>query len=82
MPINRLESLANGMRQMFLPFEEVARDRHVCPCCERAFTPDEEDEFVKKVGDEIIKDCSFCLKVKCCTCSLCCFLLSISAKDA
>lgn len=44
----RLESLANGMRQMFLPFEEVARDRHVCPCCERAFTPDEEDEFVKK----------------------------------
>ncbi|PUZ75604.1 hypothetical protein GQ55_1G193800 [Panicum hallii var. hallii] len=44
----RLESYANGMRQMFVPFEQVARDRHVCPCCERAFTPDEEDEFVKK----------------------------------
>uniref|UniRef100_K3YPB6 DNA repair protein RAD50 n=1 Tax=Setaria italica TaxID=4555 RepID=K3YPB6_SETIT len=44
----RLEIYANGMRQMFVPFEQVARDRHVCPCCERAFTPDEEDEFVKK----------------------------------
>ncbi|KAF8686169.1 hypothetical protein HU200_043642 [Digitaria exilis] len=44
----RFETLAHGMRQMFVPFEEVARDRHVCPCCERAFTPDEEDEFVKK----------------------------------
>ncbi|CAL5058159.1 unnamed protein product [Urochloa decumbens] len=44
----RLESLANGMREMFVPFEQVARSRHVCPCCDRAFTPDEEDEFVKK----------------------------------
>ncbi|CAN6238184.1 unnamed protein product [Urochloa humidicola] len=44
----RLESYANGMREMFVPFEQVARNRHVCPCCERAFTPDEEDEFVKK----------------------------------
>jgi hypothetical protein len=57
---HRLEIYANGMRQMFVPFEQVARDRHVCPCCERAFTPDEEDEFVKKVGDEIINDCSIC----------------------
>uniref|UniRef100_A0A0A9AU83 DNA repair protein RAD50 n=1 Tax=Arundo donax TaxID=35708 RepID=A0A0A9AU83_ARUDO len=44
----RKESYANGMRQMFLPFEQLARERHACPCCERAFTPDEEDQFVKK----------------------------------
>lgn len=37
------------MRQMFDPFERVARAHHVCPCCERPFTAEEEDEFVKKV---------------------------------
>lgn len=62
MPLHRFETLAHGMRQMFVPFEEVARDRHVCPCCERAFTPDEEDEFVKKVGDGISKRFFFLLK--------------------
>lgn len=38
------------MRQMFDPFERVARAHHVCPCCERPFSAEEEDEFVKKVG--------------------------------
>ncbi|KAK9140989.1 hypothetical protein Scep_010670 [Stephania cephalantha] len=42
-------NMADGMRQMFEPFEKVARARHFCPCCERPFTPEEEDEFVKKV---------------------------------
>lgn len=40
--------MADGMRRMFEPFEKVARANHVCPCCERPFTPQEEDEFVKK----------------------------------
>ncbi|WVZ75334.1 hypothetical protein U9M48_023400 [Paspalum notatum var. saurae] len=44
----RKVSYANGMREMFGPFEQVARDSHMCPCCERAFTPEEEDEFIKK----------------------------------
>ncbi|XBJ02385.1 hypothetical protein VPH35_021776 [Triticum aestivum] len=39
---------AKGMRQMYEPFEKVARQQHKCPCCDRAFTPDEEDLFVKK----------------------------------
>lgn len=43
-------NFADGMRQMFDPFERVARAHHICPCCERPFSPDEEDEFVKKVG--------------------------------
>jgi len=34
---------------MFDPFERVARAHHVCPCCERPFSPEEEDNFVKKV---------------------------------
>lgn len=38
------------MRQMFDPFERVARAHHICPCCERPFSPYEEDEFVKKVS--------------------------------
>ncbi|WVZ05499.1 hypothetical protein V8G54_018845 [Vigna mungo] len=33
---------------MFDPFERVARAHHVCPCCERPFSPEEEDNFVKK----------------------------------
>ncbi|OVA03774.1 DNA repair protein Rad50 [Macleaya cordata] len=41
-------NIADGMRQMFDPFERVARAHHVCPCCERPFSPEEEDEFVKK----------------------------------
>ncbi|KAJ7547995.1 hypothetical protein O6H91_08G112800 [Diphasiastrum complanatum] len=40
--------MADGMRRMFEPFERVARASHTCPCCERPFTPEEEDEFVKK----------------------------------
>lgn len=47
---------------MYDPFEKVAREHHMCPCCERAFTPDEEDRFVKKVGDPIINSMlRFCL---------------------
>lgn len=42
-------NIADGMRQMFDPFERVARAHHVCPCCERPFSAEEEDEFVKKV---------------------------------
>ncbi|KAK7379637.1 hypothetical protein VNO80_05101 [Phaseolus coccineus] len=41
-------NIADGMRQMFDPFERVARAHHVCPCCERPFSPEEEDNFVKK----------------------------------
>ncbi|KAJ1696950.1 hypothetical protein LUZ63_005462 [Rhynchospora breviuscula] len=41
-------NIADGMRQMFDPFERVARAHHICPCCERPFSPDEEDEFIEK----------------------------------
>ncbi|ESQ51785.1 hypothetical protein EUTSA_v10016151mg [Eutrema salsugineum] len=41
-------SVANGLRQMFEPFEKIAREHHFCPCCERSFSTDEEDNFVKK----------------------------------
>ena len=34
---------------MFDPFERVARAHHICPCCERPFSAEEEDEFVRKV---------------------------------
>lgn len=36
---------------MFDPFERVARAHHFCPCCERPFSAEEEDDFVKKVGN-------------------------------
>lgn len=41
-------NMADGMRQMFDPFERVARAHHFCPCCERPFSSEEEDNFVKK----------------------------------
>ncbi|XP_027334431.1 DNA repair protein RAD50 [Abrus precatorius] len=41
-------NIADGMRQMFDPFERVARAHHICPCCERSFSAEEEDSFVKK----------------------------------
>ncbi|KAK4258216.1 hypothetical protein QN277_007688 [Acacia crassicarpa] len=41
-------NMADGMRQMFDPFEKLARAHHFCPCCERPFSPEEEDDFVKK----------------------------------
>ncbi|KAH6816239.1 DNA repair-recombination protein [Perilla frutescens var. frutescens] len=41
-------NIADGMKQMFDPFERVARAHHICPCCERSFSSSEEDEFVKK----------------------------------
>lgn len=36
---------------MFDPFERVARAHHMCPCCERSFSAEEEDDFVNKVGN-------------------------------
>ncbi|GER39775.1 DNA repair protein RAD50 [Striga asiatica] len=41
-------NVADGMRRMFDPFEKVARANHKCPCCDRPFSENEEDEFVKK----------------------------------
>ncbi|XP_058759511.1 DNA repair protein RAD50 [Vicia villosa] len=41
-------NIADGMRQMFDPFERVARAHHFCPCCERSFSAEEEDSFVMK----------------------------------
>ncbi|CAF2122465.1 unnamed protein product [Brassica napus] len=41
-------NMATGLRQMFEPFEQVAREHHFCPCCERTFSAEEEDNFVKK----------------------------------
>ncbi|KAM7486104.1 hypothetical protein LguiA_002113 [Lonicera macranthoides] len=40
--------IADGMRRMFDPFERVARAHHTCPCCERPFSAEEEDDFVRK----------------------------------
>ncbi|CAI9117568.1 OLC1v1018973C1 [Oldenlandia corymbosa var. corymbosa] len=41
-------NMSAGMRQMFDPFEKVAREYHFCPCCERPFSAEEEDDFVRK----------------------------------
>ncbi|XP_021745929.1 LOW QUALITY PROTEIN: DNA repair protein RAD50-like [Chenopodium quinoa] len=40
--------MEEGMRKMFVPFEFTARNHHICPCCARPFSAEEEDEFVKK----------------------------------
>ncbi|XP_057766216.1 DNA repair protein RAD50 isoform X2 [Salvia miltiorrhiza] len=40
--------IAVGMKRMYDPFEKIARANHYCPCCERPFSSNEEDEFVKK----------------------------------
>ncbi|KZV13893.1 hypothetical protein F511_43296 [Dorcoceras hygrometricum] len=40
-------NIADGIRQTFDPFEKVARAHHICPCCERQFSANEEDDFVK-----------------------------------
>lgn len=53
-------NIADGMRQMFDPFERVARAHHICPCCERPFSAEEEDEFVKKVVSFMSICYSFC----------------------
>ncbi|VFQ75595.1 unnamed protein product [Cuscuta campestris] len=37
-----------GMQSMFGSFENYARNHHICPCCERLFSAEEEDDFVKK----------------------------------
>lgn len=44
----RRYNMAGGLIQMFEPFEQVARENHKCPCCERPFSAEEEDEFVRK----------------------------------
>lgn len=51
--------MADGMRQMFDPFEQVAREHHHCPCCERTFSSVEEDNFVQKVTEFPPVDFSF-----------------------
>lgn len=48
-------NMATGMRQMFEPFEQVAREHHFCPCCERTFSAEEEDSFVKKVSNFLLE---------------------------
>lgn len=45
--------MEEGMRQMFYPFEYTARTHHICPCCERPFSAEEEDEFIKKQKDSM-----------------------------
>ncbi|CAH9120879.1 unnamed protein product [Cuscuta epithymum] len=39
---------ANGMQFLIVPYENFARDNHICPCCERPFSSEEEDEFIIK----------------------------------
>lgn len=51
--------MAKGMREMFEPFERIAREHHLCPCCERTFSAEEEDNFVKKVKKFPPVDLSF-----------------------
>lgn len=46
--LNSEKIVANGLQKMYDPFEKMAREQHKCPCCDRGFTPDEEDLFVKK----------------------------------
>ena len=41
--------LAKGMKNMFDPFASYAKKAHACPCCERGFSPEEEEDFVRKV---------------------------------
>ncbi|RVW99874.1 DNA repair protein RAD50 [Vitis vinifera] len=41
-------NIADGMKQMFDPFERVARAHHVCPCCERPFSAEEEMSLLKR----------------------------------
>ncbi|KAK9671423.1 hypothetical protein RND81_12G029400 [Saponaria officinalis] len=39
---------ASGVRQLVEPYINTARTKHICPCCERPFSVEEEDAFVKK----------------------------------
>lgn len=50
----RNHAVSQGIMITFTPFETMARSRHVCPSCERRFTPQEEDEFIKKVRDPLL----------------------------
>lgn len=40
---------AHYIWKMFDPFERVERAQHVCPCCERSYSSEEDDNFVKKL---------------------------------
>ncbi|KAG0587113.1 hypothetical protein KC19_2G141300 [Ceratodon purpureus] len=40
--------LSDGMKRIYDPFERVAKQTHACPCCDRAFSAEEEHNFVKK----------------------------------
>ncbi|GLT97735.1 hypothetical protein SLE2022_152840 [Rubroshorea leprosula] len=46
--LKRKYNLAGGMRLIYDPFLSIARDKHFCPCCERPFSAEEEDQFVSK----------------------------------
>lgn len=46
----RNEDMAKGMKEMYDPFVNIARNFHHCPCCERDFSPEEEDSFIQKVS--------------------------------
>ncbi|XP_042055283.1 DNA repair protein RAD50-like isoform X3 [Salvia splendens] len=47
--LSRDYNIADGMGRMFDPFEKIASAHHYCPCCERPFSSNEEDAFIKKV---------------------------------
>ncbi|KAG6428369.1 hypothetical protein SASPL_112620 [Salvia splendens] len=46
--LSRDYNIADGMGRMFDPFEKIASAHHYCPCCERPFSSNEEDAFIKK----------------------------------
>ncbi|XP_042050778.1 DNA repair protein RAD50-like isoform X3 [Salvia splendens] len=47
--LSRDYNISDGMGRMFEPFEKIASTHHYCPCCERPFSSNEEDAFIKKV---------------------------------
>ncbi|KAG6431462.1 hypothetical protein SASPL_109541 [Salvia splendens] len=46
--LSRDYNISDGMGRMFEPFEKIASTHHYCPCCERPFSSNEEDAFIKK----------------------------------
>ncbi|XP_074304186.1 DNA repair protein RAD50 [Silene latifolia] len=46
--LKSLSGEASGMRRMYEQYQNIARKHHSCPCCDRPFSPEEEDAFVEK----------------------------------
>ncbi|KAL1548104.1 DNA repair protein RAD50 isoform X1 [Salvia divinorum] len=46
--LSRHYNVSDGMMKMFDPLEKIASAHHYCPCCERPFSSNEEDAFIKK----------------------------------